>query len=154
MSTIQNPRKTWLVTGSLLTVWWRMPSLWPRLPHCLPALAVPCLPLCLQQREGLVHCRLAVLCCSLNSFFCERTRLCLIAFCGKVLSLFLFFFFSLAIPQFGLLSHISSLTLSSGHSGLVHTLSMQPMPPCSAPTRFWRTQASRLLLHWELRLGA
>ena len=34
-----------------------------------------------------------------------------------------FFFFSLSIPQFGLLSHISSLRLSSGHSDLVLTLS-------------------------------
>ena len=32
MSTVQDPRKTWLATGSLLTVWWRMPSLVPRLP--------------------------------------------------------------------------------------------------------------------------
>ena len=32
MSTIQDPRKTWLATGSLLTVWWRMLSLGPRLP--------------------------------------------------------------------------------------------------------------------------
>ena len=151
MSTIQNPRKTWLVTGSLLTVWWRMPSQGPRLP--LLALAVACLTLCLQQREGLVHCRLAVLCCSLNSFFCERTRLCLIAFCGKVLSLFLFFFFSLAIPQFGLLSHVSSVRLPSGHSGSVLTLSMQPVPACSAPACWWWTRASGLLLLWELRLG-
>ena len=29
-----------------------------------------------------------------------------------------------------LLSHVSSLRLSSGHSDLVLTLSMQPMPPC------------------------
>ena len=29
MSTIQDPRKTWLETGGLLTVWWRMPSLGP-----------------------------------------------------------------------------------------------------------------------------
>ena len=36
------------------------------------------------------------------------------------------FFLSLAILQFGLLSHVSSLRLSSGHSGLVLTLSMQP----------------------------
>ena len=35
------------------------------------------------------------------------------------LSLAFFFFFSLAIPQFGLLSHVSSLRLPSGHSGLV-----------------------------------
>ena len=34
-----------------------------------------------------------------------------------------FFFSSLTIPQFGLLSHVSSLRLSSGHSGLVLTLS-------------------------------
>ena len=32
MSTVQDPRKTWLATGSLLTAWWRMPSLVPRLP--------------------------------------------------------------------------------------------------------------------------
>ena len=47
-------------------------------------------------------------------------------FHGKVLSLsFLFFFpcLSLAIPQFGLLSHISSLRLPSGHSGPILTLS-------------------------------
>ena len=32
MSTLQDPRKTWLATGSLLAVWWRVPSLGPRLP--------------------------------------------------------------------------------------------------------------------------
>ena len=32
MSIVQDPRKTWLATGSLLAVWWRMPSLGPRLP--------------------------------------------------------------------------------------------------------------------------
>ena len=104
---------------------------------CLPALAVAFLPLCLQQREGPVHCRLALLSCSLNPFFCERTRLCLRAFCGKVLSLFLslclFFFFSLAIPQFGLLSHVSSLRLSSGHSGLVLTLSNEAQASLFSP---------------------
>ena len=31
MSTVQDPRKTWLATEGLLTVWWRMPSLGPRL---------------------------------------------------------------------------------------------------------------------------
>ena len=46
-------------------------------------------------------------------------------FHGKVLSLLLYFFLflSLAIPQFGLLSHISSFRLPSGHSVLVLTLS-------------------------------
>ena len=37
--------------------------------------------------------------------------------------LFFFFFSSLAVPGFGLLSHISSLRLPSGHSGLVLNLS-------------------------------
>ena len=32
MSIVQDPRKTWLATGGLLTVWWRMPSLGPSLP--------------------------------------------------------------------------------------------------------------------------
>ena len=32
MSTIQDPRKMWLADGGLLTVWWRMLSLGPRLP--------------------------------------------------------------------------------------------------------------------------
>ena len=47
------------------------------------------------------------------------------AFCRTVLSFFFFFFssLSLAIPQFGLLSHVSSLRSSSGHSGPVLTLS-------------------------------
>ena len=64
------------------------------------------------------------------------------------------FFLSLAIPQFGLLSHVSSLRLSSGHSGPVLTLSIQPMTPCSAPTRCWLMQVSGLLLHWGLWLRA
>ena len=70
-------------------------------PHLL-ALAVTCLPLCLQQGEGLVCSLLAFLWYSLNPLFCERARLCLIAFHGKILSLGLLFLFflSLAIPQF------------------------------------------------------
>ena len=72
------------------------------------------------------------------------------------LSFFLSFFFfplSLAIPQFGLLSHVSSLRLSLGYSGLVLTLSKQPAPPCSAPTPCWWMRVSGLLLCWELQLG-
>ena len=64
----------------------------------------------------------------------------------------IFLSLSLAIPQFELLSHISSFRLSSGHSGLVLTLSMQPVTPCSAPTWWLQTGASGLLLHWELWL--
>ena len=49
-----------------------------------------------------------------------------------------------------LLSYVSSLRLSSGHSVLVITLSMQPAPPCPAPACWWQMQASGLLLSWEL----
>ena len=35
MSIVQDSRKTWLATGSLLTVWWRMQSLGPRLEQPL-----------------------------------------------------------------------------------------------------------------------
>ena len=35
MSTVQDPRKTWLATWGLLRVWWRMPSLVPKLPLSL-----------------------------------------------------------------------------------------------------------------------
>ena len=68
-------------------------------------------------------------------------------------SLSLFFFLSPAILQFWLLSNIKSLRFSSGHSGPVLTPSMQPMPPCSAPTCWWQTRVSGLLLHWELQFG-
>ena len=59
-------------------------------PHLL-ALAVACLPLCLQQEEGPACSQLALPWYSLNPLFCERARLCLRAFHGKVLSLSLFF---------------------------------------------------------------
>ena len=44
-------------------------------------------------------------------------------FCLSLSSFFFFFPLSLAVPQFGLLSHVSSLRLPSGHSGPVLTLS-------------------------------
>ena len=149
MSAVQDPRKTWLATGNLLAgcCLWGRDFLSPSYSGCHPP------ALCLRQGEGPVRNRLALLWCSLNSLFCERARLCLIAFHEKVLSLSLFFFLSLAIPQFGLLSHLSSLRLSSGHSGPALTLSMQPAPPCSAPARScWQTRASGLLFPWVLRL--
>ena len=143
MSTFQDPRKICLATGSLLTVWWGMPVSGAKIARCLLALALTHLPLCHQQGEGLVHSWLALLWYSLSPLFFERTKLWLRAFPGKALSLSLslslFFFSSQAIPQFGLLSHVSSLSLPSRHSGLVLTLSMQPVPPCSAPACCWWT---------------
>ena len=65
--------------------------------HCLPALAVTCLPLCLLRWErGLVCIRLALLWYSLNPLFCEKARLCLRLepFVGKFFFFFFFFFFS------------------------------------------------------------
>ena len=56
------------------------------------------------------------------------------AFRRIVLSLSLFFFsLSLAIPQFGLLSQVSSLRLPSGHSGLVLIVSNAARSSLSLP---------------------
>ena len=81
----------------------------------LPALAVACLPLCLWRGDGPIRSRLDLLWYLLNPLFCEQVRLHLRLefFMGKF-SLSLFFSLSLAIPQFGLLSHVRSLRLSSG----------------------------------------
>ena len=119
MSTAQDPRKTWLAAGSLLTVWWKMPSLWLRLQQALAFCLKPAsLPL---GGQGPVCRGLALLWYSPNPLFCEwaRLRIRLEPFEGKFSS----FFPSLTIPQFGLLSHVSSLRLPSGHSGLVLNLS-------------------------------
>ena len=69
--------------------------------------------------ESPVHSQLPLLFYLLNPLFCEQARLLVRAFHGK----FLFFLVSLEIPHFGLLSHLSSLRLSSGHPGAVLTLS-------------------------------
>ena len=125
MSTIQNPRKTWLATESLLTVWWRMlisGSLELRLEQPLAFklwLSLACFSAS-RSGEGPVRSRLALLWCSLNPLLVHGPGCELEPFSGQILSLFCFP--SLEIPQFGLLSHISSLRLSSGHSGLVLTL--------------------------------
>ena len=123
----------WEPANSLVEDAW---SLGPRLPlafllwlshTCLSASGVG---------KGPVHSCLALLWYSLNTLFCEWARLCLRLelFAGNFS---LSFFLSLAIPQFGLLSHISSLRLSSGNSGLVLILSMQPPPLCPAPACWW-----------------
>ena len=106
MSTIQDPRKNWLATGSLLTIWWRVqvPGAKIGAALCLPALAVAvsCLLLCLWPGEGPVCSWLALLWYLLSSL--SRPGFELEPFKGK---------FSLSI---------SSLRLFSGHSGSVLTL--------------------------------
>ena len=74
-------------------------------------------------REGPVYSQPALLWYLLNPLFCQQARLCIRAFHGKVLSLSLSLsLFFPSLPQFGLLSHVVSLSLSSRHSGLVLTL--------------------------------
>ena len=121
-----------------------------KIAPCLLVLAVACLPHFFWWGDGPVYSWLALLWYSLNPLFCEWTRLCLRLelFWGSSLPLSLFV--SLAIPQFGLLSHVSSLRLSSGHSDSILTLSIQSIPLHSAPALCWWPQASGLLLHWEL----
>ena len=96
----------------------------------LPSSSGCCTPASLPLTgNGLVYCRLAHLWYSLSPLFCERAWQCvrIELFVGKfslsLSSFFFFFFLSLAIPQFGLLYHVTSLRLSSGCSGPVFTLS-------------------------------
>ena len=70
-----------------------------------------------------VHSRLVLLWYSLSPFFCEWARQCLrLGLFARKFSLSLFSL-SLAISQFGFLSHLSSLRLPSGPLGPVLTLS-------------------------------
>ena len=105
----------WLEPGGLFAVWERMPSLGPSLPLSPPPCLLP------PAGDGPVHCWLALLWNCSVPLFCERLAVC----SGRLI-----FSLSLAIPQFKLLSHFSSLRLSSGHSGPVLTLSNAA---CSSP---------------------
>ena len=75
MSTIQNSKKSWLATGSLLAVWWRMRSLGLRLPlsssGCHPPDSLPLVG------DGLVRSLLILLWYSLSPLFCEWAWQCL-----------------------------------------------------------------------------
>ena len=117
------------------------PSLGPRLPF---AFWLWLLPTCLSASSwgrGPVCSQLALLWYSLNPLFCEWARLCLRLelFAGK----FSLSFFSLWLSHsLGCYLTVSSLRLSSGHSGLVLTLSMQPTLPCPASAQWWQIQGS------------
>ena len=84
-----------------------MQSLGPSLPLSPPP--------CLQSLAGLGRSSLRALLwtCSVP-LFCEQPAVCL----GQLI-----FSLSFAVPQFKLVTHKSSFRLSSGHSGLVLTLS-------------------------------
>ena len=144
MSTIQDPRKMWLASGSMLIVWWSLPVSGAEIAplpsgsgYCTPAsLLHTCLSASGGGRglytAGLLSFGVHSILRSVSGPGCGN-------FHGKVFSLSLPLFFpSLAIPQFVFLPQFSSLRLSSRHSGLVFTLStdVQPMPPCSDPAHW------------------
>ena len=83
----------------------------------------------------------------LSPLFCERAGCALGWGFSQVNSL------SPAIPQFKLLSHVSSLRWPSGHSGLVLNLSNAARFSLFSPPCWWRMRASGILFCWELLLG-
>ena len=115
--TVQDPRKIWLATGSLLSLFEDAIS-GSRIAPSLLALAVVCLPLCLQQGDGPVHSHLALPWYSLNLLFCE--------WAGLHLKLELFWESSLSLS----LSHPSTfLSLWVSHSlGFYLTLAPSDCP--------------------------
>lgn len=155
MSTVQDPGKTWLETGSWPTVWWVMPSVDLWLPLAFQ-LWLSCT--CLSASGGVwasLHSPSSPW-HSLNPLFCERAKrhLKLELFMEKSLrALSLSLFSSLAISLLGLLSLLSYLRLSSGNYGPIHTLSMQPTLPYSSPCRLVADANVVVLLCLKLRLG-
>ena len=107
MSTVQDSRKTRLANGSLFKVWWKMWCLGPRLQQALAFhlwLSQACLS---ASREGRPRMAAGLLSFGICSILCSVSMPRLTAlepFAAKF-----FFFVSLAVPWFGLLSHISSL---------------------------------------------
>ena len=154
MSTVQDPRKTWLATGSWPTVWWVMPSVDLWLPLAFQ-LWLSCT--CLSASGGVwasLHSPSSPW-HSLNPLFCERAKLHLKLelFMKRSLRSLSLLFSSLAISLLGLLSLLSYLRLSSGNCGPVHTLSMQPALPYSAPCRLVADANVVVLLCLKLQLG-
>ena len=116
----------WLETGGLFAVWWGDAVLgaeFAPFPFPLPPAG----------RAGPVRSRLALLWTCSDPLFCKWPAVWLAQ---------LIFSLSLAIPQFKLVSHKSSLRLPSGHSGPVLTLSNAAAPLLSAPTCWWRMRTS------------
>ena len=145
-STIQDCRKMWLATGSLLTVGGGCQSLGLRL---LLAFQLWLLHTCLSasgQGEGPVHFTAGYLSYGICSILCSVSGpgCKLEPFTRK----FFLFPFSLWWSQFGLLSHVNSLRLSSRHSGPVLTLRIDDAAHASLSSPH-----SLVVLHWQLWLG-
>ena len=132
----------WLVNGSLLTVSWKMQYLALRLQQSLAFwlwLSQACLS---ASGEGGPDRQLA---CSPLLFVQSFVLLVhqgspRLAFHRKGFFFFFFFPVSLTILEFGLLSHISSLRLSSGHSNPVLTLRNNDAAHTSMPSPLWLVQ--------------
>ena len=75
MSTVQYPRNTWFATGSLLPLWWRMPSLGPKLPLAFQLWLSPACLSASDVGEEPVGSLLALLWHLINTLFCERARM-------------------------------------------------------------------------------
>ena len=126
-------------------------------PH-LPALDVTRLPLCLQR--GMGRSAAGWLSSDVHSILCSVSGpACALELFVEKFSLSLSLsFFSLVIPQFGLLSHISSLRLSSGHSGPVlnatHTSLFSPrsLVADSHLGYFWATSLLGVAI-WHIFCG-
>ena len=115
-------------------------------PFCSGCRSPASLPL---AGDGAVHRWLVLLWYSLSPMFCEQAWQCLRTelFMGK-------FSLSLAIPLFGLLSHVSSLRLSSGRSGSVPTLSNAALTSLFSPLLLMvDVSVSATFLPCELPLG-
>ena len=131
MSTVQDPRKTWLATGSLLSLFEDVVSgAEIAVSPCLLPLAVACLPLWLWGSRALYGSCITLFWYLFNPLFCECARghqSKLEPLVGMV-SLYIYIF------QFGLQSHISSLRLSSGHSSLLLSLRTNDAAHASLPS--------------------
>ena len=125
-------RNTWLATGNLFRVWWKMQSLGLRLQHPLVFwlwLSHTCL---FASGEGGPYMAAGLLSFGTHSVLCSVSMPGVMYI--KSISWERLFFLSLAIPSFGLLFHISSLRLSSGHSGPVFTLRTDDAACASLPS--------------------
>ena len=147
MSTVQDPRKTWLATGSLLTVWWKMQSLGLRLKQPL-ASWIWLLHACLSASGNRGPYMAAdLLSFGIHSFVLwarQGAPRGIRAFLRKVFCLFVCFLSLWSSYNLG-----CYLTLAPSYCpqdiqawSLSQGLLMQPISLCPAPTHWWWTGLS------------